>query len=254
MDLKSFLALPSLGVKCLFYSPSYYSSNLPFATIGSTVVYKKHHLHKHALVYIPHTASTTERARFKLTLFSSFLSLPIPCLMKRCQVTSKWYIWSFLDVTWCTINMDNEKKSYMVSYIEAEVVDSWKALAEYSDANSTYQDFKNCLLELYNQVALRYIISDLDQLIGKHQHVGKACKIWLPSTYNLTRSLISSLQIGFCLSESSRSHTSMFLMMCYRLKWLCAYRSSTLIIILLYLMISNTSMMRQNEFFKESLV
>ena len=73
--------------------------------------------------------------------------------------------------TQCAINADNEKKSYVASYVEAEVADSWEALAEYSDANSTYQDFKNHL-ELYNQVALRYIISNLDRLIGERQHIG----------------------------------------------------------------------------------
>ena len=67
----------------------------------------------------------------------------------------------------CAINTDDEKKSYVVSYTEAEVVDSLEVLVEYSDANSTYQDFKNRLLELYNQVALRYIISNLDQLISE---------------------------------------------------------------------------------------
>ena len=62
---------------------------------------------------------------------------------------------------------DNEKKKkYVTSYIDSDVVDTWEALKEFTDNTKTYQEFKNCLFDLYNQVTLEYILADLDLLIG----------------------------------------------------------------------------------------
>jgi hypothetical protein len=72
----------------------------------------------------------------------------------------------------CKIEDDLEKKRFAVSFVESEVADSWKALAEYKDQTKTYADLKDCLFEIYNQVSLRYILSDLDQLVGERQRLG----------------------------------------------------------------------------------
>jgi len=72
----------------------------------------------------------------------------------------------------CKIEDDAEKKQYATSYIEPELADSWEALPEYLDVAKTYNEFKEQLFELYNQVGLRYILSDLDMLVGERQRIG----------------------------------------------------------------------------------
>jgi hypothetical protein len=74
--------------------------------------------------------------------------------------------------TRCKIETDAEKKQYAASYIEPELADSWEALPEYADDATTYLKFKEQLFELYNQVGLRYILSDLDMLVGERQRIG----------------------------------------------------------------------------------
>ena len=65
-----------------------------------------------------------------------------------------------------------DKKEYAMSYVKSEVAESWEAIPEFSNVGSTYDNFKDRLLELYNQMALRYILLDLDRLIGERQRLG----------------------------------------------------------------------------------
>ena len=63
-------------------------------------------------------------------------------------------------------------KSYVTSYVDADTADTWEALAEFKDATKTYDDLKDRLLELYNQITLKYILTDLDRLVGERQRIG----------------------------------------------------------------------------------
>jgi len=72
----------------------------------------------------------------------------------------------------CNIVGDIEKKKFAVSFVEYEVADAWEALDEYSSLIISYDDFKSRLMEIYNQVSLRYILADLDRLVGERQRIG----------------------------------------------------------------------------------
>lgn len=74
--------------------------------------------------------------------------------------------------TRCNIQGDIEKKKFAVSFVEYEVADAWEALEEFSSIVKTYADFQQRLREVYNQVNLRYILADLDQLVGERQRLG----------------------------------------------------------------------------------
>ena len=74
--------------------------------------------------------------------------------------------------TRCQVANDGEKKQYAVSFVESEVADSWEALPEYTDNTKTYANFKRKLFEIYNQLNMRYILSDLDRLVGERQRLG----------------------------------------------------------------------------------
>ena len=62
-------------------------------------------------------------------------------------------------------------KSYVTSYVDADTADTWEALAEFKDTTKTYDDLKDRLLELYNQITLKYILTDLDRLVGERQRI-----------------------------------------------------------------------------------
>ena len=72
----------------------------------------------------------------------------------------------------CQIATDADKKRYAVSFLESDVADSWEALPEYTQAATTFDQFKLKLFEIYNQVGLRYVMADLDRLIGERQRIG----------------------------------------------------------------------------------
>ena len=74
--------------------------------------------------------------------------------------------------TRCKIDDDEEKKTYATSYVKSNVADSWEVLPEFTNNQKTYKDFKERLFELYNQSSLRYILADLDRLVGERQRVG----------------------------------------------------------------------------------
>jgi hypothetical protein len=71
----------------------------------------------------------------------------------------------------CAVQADDDKKQYAVSFANSDVADTWEALAEYTDPLKTYNDFKKRLCEVYNQVNLRYILPDLDRLVGERQRL-----------------------------------------------------------------------------------
>jgi hypothetical protein len=67
---------------------------------------------------------------------------------------------------------DTEKKEYATNYVTANVAETWEAIPEYTTDTYTYIQFRDRLFEVYNQLSLRYILSNLNQLIGKRQRVG----------------------------------------------------------------------------------
>jgi len=71
----------------------------------------------------------------------------------------------------CQVQDDADKKKFAVSFVRSTVADSWEALPEYKDNTKTYVHFKERLFEIYNQVSLCYILSDLDQLVGEQQRL-----------------------------------------------------------------------------------
>jgi hypothetical protein len=61
-----------------------------------------------------------------------------------------------------TIVLDAEKKKYISVYINRNTAETWEALEEYTDNTKTYHDFKDKLLQLYHQVTLKWILTNLD--------------------------------------------------------------------------------------------
>src|SRR5438445_13285973 len=79
--------------------------------------------------------------------------------------------------TQSNITANATMKSYVTSYVDADTADTWEALAEFKDATKTYDDLKDRLLKLYNQITLKYILTDLDRLVGERQRIGAASPI-----------------------------------------------------------------------------
>ena len=75
----------------------------------------------------------------------------------------------------CNITDEADMKRFATSYLDSDVADTWEALEEYTDVNKTYQELKTRLNNLYNQVSLKYILADLDLLIGERQRLGMRC-------------------------------------------------------------------------------
>ena len=72
----------------------------------------------------------------------------------------------------CEVELERDKKHFATIYVEASTADSWEALSEYSDPDKTYADLKRKLQQIYNQGEMRYILADLDCLIGERQRIG----------------------------------------------------------------------------------
>ena len=103
--------------------------------------------------------------------------------------------------TRCTIADDEEMKLHAVTYVKADVAETWEALPEFTDDTKTFREFKERLFEIYNQVSTCYILSDLDHLIGEHQRIGMRSLQDLSefhfsfnavSTYLITNQLLSA--------------------------------------------------------------
>jgi len=74
--------------------------------------------------------------------------------------------------TRCGVTVDANKKKYAVVYVDIDTADTWVYIPEYIDVNKTYLNLKNVLSNLYWQTTLKYIITDLDRLIGEQQRIG----------------------------------------------------------------------------------
>jgi hypothetical protein len=107
--------------------------------------------------------------------------------------------------TRCAIANEQEKKEYATSYVKSNVADSWEALPEFTNDQTSYKDFKDRLYELYNQSSLRYLLADLDRLVGEKQRVGIRSLQDISdfhlhfitiSTYLLTNSLVSTRELS----------------------------------------------------------
>lgn len=112
----------------------------------------------------------------------------------------------------CGVTNDIDKKKYTVAYVDVDTADTWVYIPEYGDATKTYHDFKDVLSNLYRQTALKYIITDLDRLIGERQRIGVRTLLELTdfhlkfnaiSTYLITADLLSK-------REQSQSYLRVF--------------------------------------------
>jgi hypothetical protein len=70
------------------------------------------------------------------------------------------------------ITSDEEKKDYVISYVDASLADLWEGIPSFKSATSTYDDFKAAVLECYTDQDRKYNVSDLDMLIGERQRLG----------------------------------------------------------------------------------
>ena len=72
------------------------------------------------------------------------------------------------------VTTDGEKKAQMVRYVEVDVADMWKSLPEFSDAGSSYEEWKKKVISLYPGVneEKRWSLADLDKLIGERARIG----------------------------------------------------------------------------------
>jgi hypothetical protein len=111
--------------------------------------------------------------------------------------------------TRCDVALDKDKKDYATSYVRSELADSWEAIPEFA---ATYEEFRDRLFEIYNQVSLKFILSDLDRLIGERQRIGMKSlqdlsefhmRFYAISSYLMTNQLLSS-------REQSQSYLRVF--------------------------------------------
>ena len=80
-------------------------------------------------------------------------------LMERVLITSK-----------------TEMKKQVLKYVDIHTELMWKIFPEFINANNTYKEFKDTILDQYPDATGDYIYSirDMDMLIGERQHVGIA--------------------------------------------------------------------------------
>ena len=71
------------------------------------------------------------------------------------------------------IAADSDKK-FIIYYTDFETEQIWKSFADFSAATSTYQNFKDVILEYYPDAAGDYVYSmrDVDMLISERQRLG----------------------------------------------------------------------------------
>jgi len=72
----------------------------------------------------------------------------------------------------CGITSNEEKKDYVISYIDASLADLWEGIPLFKSATGTYDEFKATVLECYTDNDCKYNVLDLDMLIGERQHLG----------------------------------------------------------------------------------
>jgi hypothetical protein len=71
----------------------------------------------------------------------------------------------------CGITSDVEKKDYVISYVDALLADLWEGIPSFKSDANTYNKFKAAVLNRYHDHDCKYNVSDLDMLIGEHQHL-----------------------------------------------------------------------------------
>ncbi|PPQ87285.1 hypothetical protein CVT24_006609, partial [Panaeolus cyanescens] len=111
-----------------------------------------------------------------------------------------------------SITNDVQKKQYATQYVDSSLSDSWEALPEFTSAQSTFDDFKNKLFDLYNQTSHRYTISDLYGLIGERKVKGVRSLNDL-TDYHLQFSGISKYLVDkgvLSATEQCRAYTQVF--------------------------------------------
>ncbi len=111
-----------------------------------------------------------------------------------------------------TVALDAEKKKYASTYVDGDTAETWEALEEYTDATKTYIDFKDKLLELYHQVTLKWILTDVDRLVGERQRIGIRSLQEL-SEFHLKYNAVSTYLINNDLlskGEQSQSYLRVF--------------------------------------------
>jgi hypothetical protein len=70
------------------------------------------------------------------------------------------------------ITSNEEKKDYVISYIDASLADLWEGIPSFKSATATYDTFKAAVLACYTDNDRKYNVSDLDMLIGERQRLG----------------------------------------------------------------------------------
>jgi hypothetical protein len=68
---------------------------------------------------------------------------------------------------------DTEKKKHACQYIDINTTDLWEAIPEF-DSTKTFDDFKSAIFKLYpsSESERKWIIADMDKLVGEQLHVG----------------------------------------------------------------------------------
>ncbi|KAJ3499308.1 hypothetical protein NLJ89_g10112 [Agrocybe chaxingu] len=67
-----------------------------------------------------------------------------------------------------------ERKKHAVRFVDIDVADVWESLPQFSDANTSYDDFKKAVIKLYPDADedYKYVLSDMDRVIGNRQRLG----------------------------------------------------------------------------------
>ena len=74
------------------------------------------------------------------------------------------------------ITSETEMKKQVLKYVDIHTKLMWKIFPEFINANNTYKEFKDAILDQYPDATGDYIYSirDMDMLIGERQRVGIA--------------------------------------------------------------------------------
>jgi len=70
------------------------------------------------------------------------------------------------------ITSNEEKKDYVISYIDTLLANLWEGIPSFKSATGTYDEFKATVLECYTDNDHKYNVLDLNMLIGECQHLG----------------------------------------------------------------------------------
>ncbi len=112
----------------------------------------------------------------------------------------------------CVVATDAAKKMCVVTYVDVNTADTWEFLPKYRDITKTYLNLKNCLFKFYGQKNNKYIITDLDWLIGERQRIG-VCTLQELTNFHLKFNAISTYLINtdhLSKQEQSQSYFRIF--------------------------------------------